>query len=139
MGEHRDGSIGVDEPTVGYSDNECKRKKSDKPTKLSQARKSLLILRVVEKDPEQLGRAAVSRAANLKRAEKRVPVLLRDATPEVQPGEFVGIINELARQWASRRDPPANQPIQRHLIMVSNRDHGVDPPAILPRLDHADG
>lgn len=50
------------------------------------------------------------------------PLLAGEAAPEHQPGEFVGIINELADQWAADWDVAPKKPIHRHLKVICQGD-----------------
>ena len=66
------------------------------------------------------------------------PVRIAEAFPERNPGKYVRIINELADQWASLRHGPEKQPVERHLKIVSNRDHGENTAPIIPAFNASD-
>lgn len=61
------------------------------------------------------------------------------AAPKKQQGQFVGVINELAEQWAAWRNLSAQNPVHRHLKVVSNRDGGNDSAPVSARLDAGEG
>ena len=61
-----------------------------------------------------------------------------EAAPEINQGQFVAVFNELARQWAARRNLAAQKPVRRHLKIIGNCDRGDDTAAISAGLNTAD-
>jgi hypothetical protein len=56
-------------------------------------------------------------------------------TPEGEPGQFVGIINELARQWASRREHRTSMAgLVADVIDIRSRRPVLDLEAVLATL-----
>lgn len=98
---------------VGYTDNRCKQKLSDIPTKFSRHRGRAMAVAAV---------TAISGGADLGDIEKfgHRPALVQVQTaPESEEGEFVAIFDKLTDQWAARRNVAAKQVVQRHLKIVS--------------------
>lgn len=87
-------------------------------------------LRIIE-----LRTAKSAGVGDTKQPYRRPPVFNGEAAPESDPGEFVEAINELARQWAARRNFTTKKPVHRHLKVVSNRDHRDDTAAIAAGFD----
>ena len=58
-----------------------------------------------------------------------------EAAPEINQGQFVQVFNELAHQWATRRNLAAMKPVQRHLKIVGDGDHQFAPAAVAGGLD----
>lgn len=54
------------------------------------------------------------RDRDVQKLEHMTPLFGREAAPETKKGQFVGIINELARSWAARRPIPAQKVIDRN-------------------------
>lgn len=67
---------------------------------------------------------SVARITYLERPSYRAPTLVVENAPKVQPGKFVGVINELAEMWTAGRYLAPQQPVHRHLKVVRDRDHG---------------
>jgi len=47
-----------------------------------------------------------------------LPVLVVETAPEPDQGKFVPVFEELARQWAAKRNAPAKQMVKRNLKVI---------------------
>lgn len=65
-------------------------------------------------------------------------LLWAEPAPERHPGEFVRVINELANQWAASRDFSIKKPVERHLKLIGEGDHGVETAGLRPPFDLPD-
>lgn len=104
MKGHGKNSSGIAGGTVVYYDKLCNKEMSSNTTKL-----------LAGAEPLRRRRRRWWESKHL-RGDKAL--LGGEPLPEPNPGQCVGIINELADQWAAGRNLAAQKPVERHLKVV---------------------